>query len=263
MKTRAITLFFAVTFVIAWGAWWALAYASSQGAQYGTSWFMLVFVVGGLSPTIGAYVAVLGGEGRGGLRTFHGRMQGVKPRIVWYAAALLLPVAVTVVSTTISILLTGELALADLTIAPWYSFFYLIPLMIVGGGLEELGWRGIAWPQLRQWSPIFAVMVVGITWAVWHLPLFYIEGTAQFETNFWYFSIGVFGSTMILGWLYDRTESIIACVLYHAASNASSGLGLSVPDGMGNAKLVEALALFVIGLVFFLLTVRNEPRTTS
>jgi hypothetical protein len=41
-----------------------------------------------------------------------------------------------------------------------------------GGLLEELGWRGYAWPVLvrRLGSPLLAAMVLGVAWALWHLP---------------------------------------------------------------------------------------------
>jgi len=41
-----------------------------------------------------------------------------------------------------------------------------------GGLLEELGWRGYAWPVLvrKLRNPLAAAVLLGIAWALWHLP---------------------------------------------------------------------------------------------
>jgi len=41
-----------------------------------------------------------------------------------------------------------------------------------GAILEELGWRGFAWPLLQKVikTPLHAALLLGILWAAWHLP---------------------------------------------------------------------------------------------
>ena len=41
-----------------------------------------------------------------------------------------------------------------------------------GGLLEELGWRGYAWPVLvrKLGRPLPAALLLGVAWALWHLP---------------------------------------------------------------------------------------------
>jgi hypothetical protein len=57
-------------------------------------------------------------------------------------------------------------------------FLYVV---ILGGPLgEEFGWRGFALPHLeRRIHPTAAVVLLGLIWGLWHLPLFWIEGTVQ------------------------------------------------------------------------------------
>jgi membrane protease YdiL (CAAX protease family) len=60
--------------------------------------------------------------------------------------------------------------LAELTL---FSVGWAAALFLNQGGLlEELGWRGYAWPvlvrKLRQ--PLTAAIVLGVAWALWHLP---------------------------------------------------------------------------------------------
>ena len=37
---------------------------------------------------------------------------------------------------------------------------------------EEIGWRGFALPRLqKRHNALIATLIVGILWALWHLPL--------------------------------------------------------------------------------------------
>jgi len=106
--------------------------------------------------------------------------------------------------------------------------------MILGGGLEELGWRGVAQPALqRRWPPFGACLAVGALWALWHLPLFFLHGTAQYGGSFTRFAADVCANALLFGWLYAGTGSILLCVLAHAASNTASAGGLELPEAAG------------------------------
>ncbi|MDF1521196.1 MAG: CPBP family intramembrane metalloprotease [Trueperaceae bacterium] len=54
--------------------------------------------------------------------------------------------------------------------------FLLVGLL--AGIVEEPAWRGYAQNALQRRLPAAgAALVVGVFWALWHLPLFYLEGT--------------------------------------------------------------------------------------
>ena len=74
--------------------------------------------------------------------------------------------------------------------APIYAIVFMIPMMLLGGGLEEAGWRYILQPELeKKYNFIISTLSVSIIWWLWHLPLFYIQGVAQNELN--YFAFGI------------------------------------------------------------------------
>ena len=59
---------------------------------------------------------------------------------------------------------------------------YLSALFFIAikGPIEEIGWRGLALPLLqRKMAPIWAALVCGIVWAVWHLPAFMLSSTPK------------------------------------------------------------------------------------
>jgi uncharacterized protein len=120
------------------------------------------------------------------------------------------------------------------------------------GALEEPGWRGYAQEALQRRMPIFwASLVVGIFWALWHLPLFFIGGTYQAGLGigspaFWSFILAVIVGNPVYAWVYNAFGRVIfAPLLYHGLGNLFREL---VPDVANIAEVgVEAaLSLIVI-----------------
>lgn len=253
--------YLAVTFLITWTCWWTLVLLVRPGTTvYGHPLLMLLFALGGLGPTIAAYAAVLATPNQSPLGEFNLRL--FRWRVVWwwYVIALLLPFALALAPLALAALIDPGLP-ASLVLRPWYMFFPLFLVMILGGGLEELGWRGVAQPQMEQGigRPAAAVLV-GLIWSLWHLPLFFLPGVGQYGTNFFSFLIGVVGSALILAWLNGRTQSILLCILFHAGLNTVAALGLAIPSGRSGPALLEACFKVLIGalLLFVFPGVRDK-----
>lgn len=108
---------------------------------------------------------------------------------------------------------------------PPYYFLFLFPLMIVGGGLEEVGWRGYLQPLLeKKFSLTMTSLIIGIIWGLWHLPLWFVQSANQSSMNFLSFLIYCISFSFLLGLLYRITRSTIACVLLHAWGNTLQGM---------------------------------------
>jgi uncharacterized protein len=98
-----------------------------------------------------------------------------------------------------------------------------LPLVLLLGGPlgEEFGWRGYAQPVLQDrlgWRT--ASLVLGLVWGMWHLPLFYIAGTAQVHIPLALFLLSVLAMSVLFAWLVNRTAgSVVAALLFHTAIN--------------------------------------------
>lgn len=57
-------------------------------------------------------------------------------------------------------------------------------------------------------------------WAAWHPPLWFINGTVQYGSNFGIFVISVTVLSILLTALYFETNSIYICVIFHALINS-------------------------------------------
>lgn len=98
--------------------------------------------------------------------------------------------------------LFGEKRLSMLLPSIWIYIPCLIFMIFLGGGQEEFGWRGYALPILENKYGIwFANIILGIIWAFWHIPVWFITGTSQTYMNFGGFILLMVGYSFILSWI--------------------------------------------------------------
>jgi uncharacterized protein len=259
-----LRIYLMATFLITWACWGALVLLVRAGTTvYGRPLFMTLYMLGGLGPTIAAYVAVLATQTQSPLREFHARLFRWRVAGWRYGIALGLPLALGLVSVGLAVRIDPDLS-AALFLRPWSMLLPLFLVMIAGGGLEELGWRGVAQPELERGlrRPV-AALLVGLVWALWHLPLFLLPGVGQYGTSFPIFATGVVGGALILAWLYGHTRSVLLCILFHAGWNAIAALGYAVPSSRPLPALLDAGLRVIVGTLLLALdwvSSRRRPR---
>jgi membrane protease YdiL (CAAX protease family) len=249
-----LRIYIFTTFAISLTSWGILAHLSRAGiTAFGQPRFMLLFSLGGLGPTIGAYLAVLATTAQSPLAEYHQRL--FRWRVDWkcYLAAFGLPAALVLGSATLAIVFHSGSYQVVMS-RPWFALFPLFVLMIFFGGLEELGWRGVAQPEMERLLPRApAAIAVGIIWAVWHLPLFYVPGVSQYGTSFRVFFLRVLGNALILAWIYGRSKSILLCGAFHAMRNAAWAMGLTVQGRQANQQFFETCLGLACGVLLMAL----------
>lgn len=139
---------------------------------------------------------------------------------------------------------------------PFLSLIINLPLIIPLGGLEELGWRGILQPRLeKEFNYLASVLMVGIIWGVWHLPLWLIKGTVQSEFPFALYLLSGMILTFSFTTLFKYTNNLFLCVISHAWFNDCIGLALYV-DNNGALQLNlnwKVTLVFIIELIVSLI----------
>jgi membrane protease YdiL (CAAX protease family) len=225
---RSTIAFFALAYLISWACWipavllGQAASAATATPEQAGSLVVLLQILGSYGPTLAAVLmlALLGP--RGELKDLLARLRPRRVGVRWVAIALLLPLGALLPGLIAYGLLGGAVAGAELVA--------LLPMLLVSvlvSGLgEELGWRGYALPRLqRRNGPLAASVIVGLLWAVWHLPVYY-SASAQsgvlFALEFVLYSLIVVSFSVILTWAYNATDrSLWMVVLMHAALTAA------------------------------------------
>ena len=251
MDSKRCKVFLLFTFTLTWLAWWILAYLTRAGLlEFESITGQIIFILGGSAPTVGAYIAVLLTTNEGTLKEFHSRVLNIKVGFMFYLYAILAPIVLGLAGLAIAYM-TGGLYFEAHTIQPLYFFIPLFFTSIFMGGLEEFGWRGVLQPALTKKLSLFtANIIIGITWAFWHLPLFYVAGAHHEGKPFLFFTLGAIGYSSFITWLYAKTNSIFLCVLFHASINAAAATGLSVSMSAATVYPYYAIVVMLSGLIF-------------
>jgi membrane protease YdiL (CAAX protease family) len=217
--------FFIITFIWSWLLWIPLILAS-QGVIIVSPellWKITlpVSIVAAFGPMIGALFALHREHGKGStvkyLRGF------LDLRLGW--RAYLFPFLILGGCTAIAWFfpeIYGKERLPMLLPSIWFFIPYLLMMIFLGGGQEEFGWRGYALPRLeKQFGLWLANIILGIIWACWHLPLWFITGTSQYYMNFGGFILLIFGYSFIFSWIRNISgNKPFSGLFVHGVANA-------------------------------------------
>ena len=99
-----------------------------------------------------------------------------------------------------------------------------LPLGILSGLGEEIGWRGFFVPELyKRFSYRNTMLISGGIWALWHMPLILFADYSLSGAPTWYavimFVIMVMGITFAFGWLRLKSGSLWPAAVLHASHN--------------------------------------------
>lgn len=254
--------FFAVTYVVTWSLWFAARSAPDPGPRG------LLFLLGTFTPGFVALGLTAWVSGRRGVATMLRRLVDWEVSGRWYLFAVSYIVVVKLSVALVHRVATG--AWPRFGEEPWYLMLAAtVGSTLLGGQAgEEIGWRGYALPRLAGRLGLGgASVLLGVLWACWHLPLFFVPAADTFGQSFPLYLLQVTTLSVAMAWLYAHTRgSLLPLMLMHAAVNntkdivPSAELGATNPWALSHS-LVAWLTVALLSLCagWFLFRMRRTP----
>jgi len=249
MRRHPLVTFFLLVFILTWVVWVPRASGAPLGVL-GQAWTWI--------PAIAALLAAALTGGRGALRELGSRLVRWRVGWQWYLVVILGPAAFSLAVAGIYTLFGGSWAdaappailVGPLVVLP----LFLVILTLTDGLGEELAWRGFALPRLlTRYNALAASLILGVIWALWHLPLLWTEGGPMYQLPVWLLLLDVTAKAVLFTWVFLHTRgSVLIAMLFHGATNlflvspevASTGdLGLPVLAMVGKWVLVGVVLL--------------------
>jgi membrane protease YdiL (CAAX protease family) len=148
----------------------------------------------------------------------------------WYAVVLLTVPILTALGAVVDVLLGGaglKLEAAERFVRqPWMFVPFAVFTLAFGPLPEELAWRGYALDGLQgKWNALTSSLILGVAWTVWHLPLFFIQGSYQYTlglgtARFWLYMMDKVPQSVLMTWIYNNNRrSTLSAILFHFTVN--------------------------------------------
>jgi membrane protease YdiL (CAAX protease family) len=215
LSTRPLRTFFLTAFGLSWGCLVLLAFqppwlAGVLGAPRASH---PLFMLAVYSPAVAALLIVGARRGGLGIWRFLSRALLWRCPVSWWLFLLVGIPAVFYIGAALAGTLGDGLVPFDGAGAALAAMAF----MIVLGPVEEFGWRGFALPLLqRRLPPLWAGLMLGVIWGVWHLPAFFMGGTPQIGWGFTPFLVGSIALSVIVTRLFNVSRgSILLPAFFH------------------------------------------------
>ena len=234
-----VAAYFLVAFILSWGLQATMARQGIRlDAPDAALWLLLIT----LSPATAAVVVARLGQDRHARTAFLARLRTWKVPMRWYAIGAVVA-AVAGLTGVVSFLLVGG------RVSPQPAILAMVPVIMIAGFFEEMGWRGFALPGLlARMAPLPASLLLGAIWGIWHTPSQLFDPSPGTLAMVAIYVSQTIGLSILLTWLFLHSRgSILAAAVLHTAWN-TVGLVLPVTDLAGRAMLGCAV-LAVAGIV--------------
>jgi uncharacterized protein len=264
-----LTSFFVMAYAFSWIVWapWVLGQDGANvlpAALSVPSSAARLLLAGGIlaGPTLSAFIMTATTEGREGVRRLLGRLVLWRAGFRWYLFSLIgVPLIMLLGTMVYSMSLPNLGALGG----PSYLLSYLASfafVTVLGGPLlEEIGWRGFALRRMeRLHGPLLASVILGVLWALWHLPEFLVPTWAASSgggiVGIALFTLTAITFTIVITWVFNNTRaSVLLAILVHSSIDTFTiPLAAIFPAWAIASALPLAIGFGVVAVALMVLT---------
>lgn len=242
--------FFVITYAVSWTCFIA-AVPLSANPRFATLRAVLV-MLGTFAPGLVAVGLTARAEGSAGTRALLGRMFEWRVGVRWYVFALGYMAAIKLAVALVYRAVKG--VWPRFGSEAWYVIIAAIVISTLFQSGEEVGWRGYALPRLAaRFGLGTSSVLLGVLWACWHLPIFFMPGADKQGQSFIVYVLQVTALSVAMAWLYVRTNgSLLLTMVMHSAVNQTKDIVPSVVPGAASpfSLSTSAVAWLTVGLLW-------------
>jgi uncharacterized protein len=217
--------FFVITFIWSWLLWMPFVLAGlgiwDWDENLRSMLSMPFIILGAFGPAIGALYSIKTLQGKSAIKPFLQSFLSI--RFGW-KVWLIVPVVIGLAHFLAWYLpeFFGYERLPMLLPTIFVFPIYWMVMIFFGGGQEEIGWRGYIMPYLEAKYGLWTGnTILGVIWAFWHAPLWFIADSFQTYMPFPAFLIGCIGLSYFLSWIIKASNhKPFSALIAHGAFNA-------------------------------------------
>ena len=244
VRGHPVLAYFGLAFTISWiGCVLAAGHKFVRGETLQAADGLLVFLAMLLGPSLAGVVMTVFLDGRDGLRELRSRALKGQVGAVWYATLLVFPLLIVVVVVALQAFVSNEFALTFALLG--------IPIGLMAGFFEEIGWTGFALPRmLGTRGALVVAVVLGLAHTIWHLAADFLTASESrgvyWLPHFTMFILSMTAMRVFVVWAYANTRSVLLAQLMHASSTGS--LAVLVPLSLSPAQDTLFYAVYSVVL---------------
>ncbi|GAP96635.1 CPBP family intramembrane glutamic endopeptidase [Leptolyngbya sp. NIES-2104] len=235
--------------MIAYGWSWSFWFLSTLDHAQESFLYLVLRAIGIFGPTVAAIVVTTWRSQLVEVRSL--LVQGLRWRFSWqwYGVVFGLPLLIFSLALLVHIAMgatASRFLWIDKRLLEPLSFILMLLIDVLLALGEEFGWRGFLLPALQsRYNALWASVCLGIIWAFWHLPLFFIPDEIQQQLPFPLYVFHVVALATIFTWVYNGTQgSVISVTILHTSVDFWGVLTV-LPQNTGSLRPFVIANLFL------------------
>ena len=194
--------------------------------------YFITLIIGAFGPAFGAFIAL-----RNENLSFKKHLKkifskkGIKRWGLYLLIIILIPLIINGFSLLIGMLFNLSVPPSPLANDLWFFPYlmyvpYLLFVSILGGGQEEIGWRGYLQGELlKKYSPGTTSLIIGFFWGLWHTPLWFMIWDSHNFTPYIGFILMTMSISFVFSYIYQKSDgNLLIMILFHGSCNAAHAL---------------------------------------